>query len=151
MKRLALLVVLSGLMLPLSAGADWLFNCQVGDPTTRVKPGGYACHLPTSATDSPSILDTSQCENIDIFLYDNITGDGSGGTSIVDVYHCPVTATVSADNTLSCSQLAATTALSSSNPEVQGAGIVRLFLDVTAGAVSGETLLMARCSQPSGR
>ena len=73
------------------ASANWQKGCQTGaayQAKSLGAGGSIACHNPTAADDDPSLLSVSGCENIDIFWYDNITGDAGGdadGTAAIPV------------------------------------------------------------------
>lgn len=155
MIRTALILMgLGALAAPLPASANWLRSCQSGATASSVGGGGsFVCHNPASADDDPGVLDVSNCENVDIFWYDNITGDGTGdadGTAAI--YTCPVVANAAldteAERLAGCQPLNGGTTLSPAATEVQGLGAVRIWVDVELA--STENQLVVRCAQPSG-
>lgn len=153
MKRTALLLGLLVVLAVPVADAEWIRNCQAGRTTNSLSGGLFACHNPTVVDDDPGVLDVSGCENVDIFWYDNITGDGTGdldGTAAI--FTCPVVANevldTEAERLAGCQPLNGGTTLSPAATEVQGLGAVRIWADVELA--STENQLLVRCAQPSG-
>lgn len=75
------------LLAPPATAANWLKGCQatVSQARMSLKPGSFACIIPTSATDnSNGMLGVSACENIDLLFWPDVDGDGvaSGGTGL---------------------------------------------------------------------
>lgn len=95
MNRTALFLGLLGVLVaPVANSANWLKNCQTTSSAAAqsLSPGGFACNIPTTATDNSSgYLDVSACENIDILYWDDVDGDTTvgGGTGIMR--SCPNT------------------------------------------------------------
>ena len=157
MNRTALILVgLGALVVGLPATAEWQKGCISGTAhqSNSIGVGEFVCHEPTTADDDPDVLAISGCENVDIFWYDNITGDGSGdadGTAAI--YTCPVTVAAAVDTEaerlLACQPLNGGTTLDITNTEVLGTAAVRLWVDVELA--SAENQLVVRCAQPSGR
>lgn len=155
MNRLVLILGLIG-ALAAPAAANWQQGCQSGTGFQRNVIGGggtFTCHNPTAADDDPSVLDVSGCENVDIFWYDNVTGDGSGDVDgTASVYTCPVTAVsavdTEAERLAACQPFNGGTTLDATNTELEGLGAVRIWVDVELA--STENQLVVRCSQPAG-
>lgn len=87
-RKALVLLGLGALMAPASHSANWLKNCQTTSSAASqsLAPGDFACNIPTTATDNSSgTLDVSSCENIDIFFWDDVDGDGNlgGGTGLM--------------------------------------------------------------------
>lgn len=154
MNRSVLIAGLVGVLVAPAAHATWLRSCQTGATASSVGGGGsFVCHNPASEDDDPGVLDTSACENVDIFWYDNATGDGGGdldGTAAI--FTCPVVANAAldteAERLAGCQPLNGGTVLSPAATEVQGLGAVRVWADVELA--STENQLVVRCAQPSG-
>ena len=154
MYRMVLIVGLIGALVAPEAHAGWIRSCQAGATASSIGGGGsFVCHNPTAADDDPGVLDVSSCENVDVFWYDNITGDGSGdadGTAAI--FTCPVVANealdTEAERQAGCQPLAGGTTLDATNTEIFGMGAVRIWADVELASV--ENQLVVRCAQPSG-
>lgn len=152
--RSAWILGLIGALVAPTADATWLRSCQAGATASSIGGGGsFVCHNPASGDDDPALLDASTCENIDIFWYDNITGDGTGdadGTAAI--FTCPVVANTAldteAERQAGCQPLNGGTTLSAIATEIQGLGAVRIWADVELA--STENQLVVRCAQPSG-
>lgn len=187
MKRLAILFGLLVLGWAGPVGADWLAGCKGMEnhmctaaaapwacctgPGTGTCPedgqftdklggtGKLACHHPDTGTDSPSPINVSDCDQVDIFWYPNWNGAGADSAGDVDVYTCPVTASanydadgngtlnVEADWLLMCQDLDGGTTLTALNTEAQGWGIVWLWFDVGASvAHTNDAELLVKCN-----
>jgi hypothetical protein len=80
-------------------GANWLQGCQqdaatrAGAAVTSVGAGETVCTFPTSTDPDPPVLDTTSCENFDVFVYDDADGDGTAcGACAYKLTHCPMPA-----------------------------------------------------------
>jgi len=159
MYRLALIGLVGALVaLSSTAQANWQKGCQSGAAftTSSLAPGGYVCHEPTTDADSPSVLDISNCENVDIQWFDNITGNGApDADGTATLYVCPVVAAAAmdtdAERRLACQPMNAGsgTVLSATVTEIYGEGGLRIWADIANA--SAENQLLVRCSQPSAR
>jgi hypothetical protein len=130
-----------------AAQANWLRSCQAGATASSVGGGGsFVCHNPTADDDDPGVLDVSTCENVDIFWYDNVTGDGGGdldGTAAI--FTCPVVANAAldteAERLAGCQPLNGGTTLSPAATEIQGLGAVRIWADVELASVENQLVV----------
>ena len=85
-----ILMVLAGLLLATPAIADWV-GCTNSSRSIAALSGTgrTACHDPASADDDPSILNTENCDQVDVFWYDDINGDGTASAGSAALYTCP--------------------------------------------------------------
>lgn len=99
MNRLALILLgLGALAAPLPALAvpaqtgTWLKGCQTGQTSKSLKGGQWACYTPAAGADDESaspILDTTQCENVDIWMADDYAAAAAACTVTWDIEQCP--------------------------------------------------------------
>lgn len=163
-KLLTLLLGLGGLALPVVSSAEWQLGCQSGTGFQRNSignGGSFVCHDPSAATDAPEILGIASCENVDVFFYDDLDGDGTASAGTHDVYTCPqgngddgdgdgsADLNTDAERRLGCQPLNGGTTLSSTNTEVFGMSGAWMWVD-SAGATNDGRIIV-RCAQPSGR
>jgi hypothetical protein len=98
--------------------------------------GKTACHRYDGATadDDPSILQVTDCDNVDIFYYPDFDGDGVDSAGTVDVYTCPSTGNAhlntEAELLLACQPVNGGTQLDAANTEVWGLGVGYLWFNV---------------------
>ena len=97
MKRLILsLLVGVGVLLPFkSLAIDWYVGCQIhpGAITKALTPGQFACLNPITADrDADNLLDTTSCDNIDVFWFLDQDGSGTESTGTVQLEVCPFNA-----------------------------------------------------------
>ena len=146
------LLLAAVLLLAFPAQADWLRNCQAGQTSNQLVGGGFACHNPTGASNSPSLLDVSQCTSVDMFLFNDITDSGTPSTGTFTVWTCPVLAAGSVTTTSysdMCEPIlngGTGSTLNGTVNEVEAYGAVRLFF-FADGNTSTKNQLLVRCAQ----
>ena len=85
-----------GVLLPSQALAiDWYLGCQIhaGAITKGLSPGQFACLNPISADrDADNLLDTTSCDNIDVYWFLDQDGSNTASTGTVQLMTCPFNA-----------------------------------------------------------
>ena len=85
-----------GVLLPFKALAiDWYMGCQIhaGAITNGLFPGQFACLNPISADrDADNLLDTTACDNIDVYWFLDQDGSNTDSTGTVQLMVCPFNA-----------------------------------------------------------
>jgi hypothetical protein len=148
MKRFTLLIVLVGLGLLIASDsmADWLKSCITQGPnvTSLSGTGRIVCHRFDTVQDAlqvdvsdddPSVLQVTDCDQVDIFYYPDYDGDGTDNTGEIEVYTCPSSMfheDTEATLLNACQPVngAGITVLDETNTEVWGLGVGWLWFDV---------------------
>jgi hypothetical protein len=74
----------------LGAEMTWLKFCRAGSTITGLSPGVWACAQPTSNSDYSQVLAVGGCENFDVTISPDRTGDGTLDTGLTySLRHCP--------------------------------------------------------------
>ena len=147
--RIALLVLLIAPLVASQAGAaSWYLQCDANMPDRRqLEAGQWVCTDVFDIEDDADVIDVSDCENVDIFQFDDPAGDGAE-TITGTVEMCP--RMISNDS--ACAPLPNTSTLSGDDA-IYGAGAI--YLRIEAGGVdAAETdgvRWMIKCAQPSYR
>jgi hypothetical protein len=158
MKHLALILGLGALVAPgiswsaPAQTATWTRGCQAGSTASVLSGGTYACYTPASGADDESaspILDVSQCENIDIFLFDDFDGDATACTVTWTIESCPPGSGALATDALknaACNTLPGTASLTGDDVESNlAAHLVRVHGD-NAGAAINSCRIVLKCA-----
>lgn len=160
MYRKALILGLIGALASQTAWAvpaqtsSWTKNCQTGSTTKQVTPGTTACYSSTGAgleAASP-VLDATNCENVDIFMFDDFDGDGASVCTVVyEVQMCPPGANELATDALknaACVQLPGTTDLTGDDVESDFAAHFLRVVGQGAGANPTACRIVVKCAAP---
>lgn len=98
MNRLALIFVAVGALAAQAALAapaqvgSWTRGCQTGQTITSLVGASVACYTPAASASLESaspILYVGNCENIDVFMWDDYDGDGTACTVTWTIDGCP--------------------------------------------------------------
>ncbi len=142
----ALWVVLLMLASPVLMGANWTHGPSGSSACSEIRHGPMptSCYSDFSSDVEPTVaLDVRKCLSVDVEMFPD-TADGGNTTSVVQLYSCT---SASSPSTSVCNSLG--TALSSSNPQVQGSGMSYLWYDVTSFDTSAEVRLRTTCNSGS--
>jgi len=134
--------------------AAWAKNCQSNATTRTVTPGTVACYRSTGAgleAASP-VLDATNCENVDIFMFDDPTGAaGAICTAVYEIQMCPPGAGELATDALknaACFQLPGTTDLSADDVESNLAAQYLRVIGTAVGANPTSCQIVVKCAAP---
>lgn len=134
--------------------SSWTKNCQSGQTTKNVQPGNVACYSSTGAgleAASP-IIDVTNCENVDFFMFDDFDGDGASICTVVyEIQMCPPGANELATDALknaACTQLPGTTDLTGDDVEANFAAQFIRVVGQGAGANPTACRIVLKCAEP---
>jgi hypothetical protein len=136
-----------------SAEMGWLKFCRSGSAITGLSPGVWACALPTTNGDYSTVLSVGGCENFDVTISPDRTGDGTPDTSLTyALKHCPADGTTldtmsKRDNACVAFSPGGTHTASG---ETLGAGGVYFYVKMGGTfTADSDPQITVRCSQPS--
>jgi len=133
--------------------SNWSRACQANSITKNVMPGTVACYRSTGAgleAASP-ILDATNCENVDVFMFDDPDGDATACTNVIEIQMCPPGANELATDALknaACTQLPGTTDLTGDDVESNLAAQYLRVIGTAVGANPTECLIVVKCAAP---
>ena len=133
--------------------ANWSRACQTGSTTKNLEGGSFACYTPAvgaSLESASPILDTSDCENIDVFLWDDFDGDGTSCTVTWAVQGCPPGASALATDALknaACNTLTGVANLSGDDVKSNLAAQYVRVVGQAAGAAIDSCRIVVKCAE----
>lgn len=155
---MALVLLIGASVAPFAANAvptqtgNWLRGCQTGQATRSLKGAEWACYTPAAGADDESaapLLAVGDCENVDIFLWDDFDGDATACTVTWDIEGCPpVAAAVDTDTerNAACTTLPGTTSLSGDDVESNLAALYLRVHGENAGANIDSCRIVVKCA-----
>lgn len=132
---------------------NWLKGCQANQITRSLEGGQWACYTPAAAASLESatpVLDTADCENIDIFLWDDFDGDATACTVTWDIETCPPGAGQLATDALknaACNTLPGTVALAGDDVESNLASLLMRVHGLAAGVAIDSCRVVVKCAE----
>lgn len=159
MKRLALILGLGALMAPgavLAAPAQessWTRGCQSGQTTKNLVGGAYACYSSTSAGLEPSspILYVGDCDNVDVFMWDDPDGDGASICTVTwAIQGCPPGGSALASDALKNAACNTLTGVANLNGDDVRGNLAAEYIRVVgqgAGANPTQCQILVKCAE----
>lgn len=133
---------------------SWRRACETaGSGAGSLSGGEYACYSPAAGASLESaspILNLNQCENVDIFLWDDYQGDGTVCTVTWDIETCPAGAADLATDgikNLACTTLPGITTLSGDDVESNLAASFLRVHGLAAGANIDSCQIIVKCAE----
>jgi len=132
---------------------SWTRGCQAGSVVRNLEGGSWACYTPAAGASNESatpVLDVSDCENVDLFSWDDFDGDGTVCTVTWDIETCAPGAGSLATDALknaACTTLPGAAALTADDVESNLAASQLRIHGLAAGVNIDSCRIVVKCAE----